>query len=40
MVGELESSNDEIKLNGVELRPRRDFVSTVPDTADSIVVVL
>ena len=40
MVAELEGSNDEIRKLNVELQSERDFVSTVLDTADSIVVVL
>src|SRR5438876_10306351 len=40
MVAELASSNDEIRKLNVELQSERDFVSTVLDTADSIVVVL
>jgi PAS domain S-box-containing protein len=40
MVAELASSNDEIRKLNVELQAERDFVSTVLDTADSIVVVL
>src|SRR5207253_9301693 len=40
MVSELASSNDEIRKLNVELKSERDFVSTVLDTAGSIVVVL
>ena len=40
MVSELASSNDEIRKLNVELQSERDFVSTVLDTASSIVVVL
>jgi PAS domain S-box-containing protein len=40
MVAELASSNDEIRKLNVELQSEKDFVSTVLDTADSIVVVL
>jgi len=40
MVAELASSNDEIRKLNVELQGQRDFISTVLDTADSIVVVL
>src|SRR5207253_7149381 len=40
MVSELAGSNDEIRKLNVELQAERDFVSTVLDTADSIVVVL
>src|SRR2546422_3663182 len=40
MVAELASSNDEIRKLNVELQSERDFVSTVLDTASSIVVVL
>jgi len=40
MVAELASSNDEIRKLNVELEAERDFVSTVLDTADSIVVVV
>ncbi len=40
MVNELASSNDEIRKLNVELQSERDFVSTVLDTADSIVLVL
>src|SRR5438552_13416137 len=40
MVSELASSNDEIRKLNVELQSERDFVSTVLDTADSIIVVL
>jgi PAS domain S-box-containing protein len=40
MVEELASGNDEIRKLNVELQSERDFVSTVLDTADSIVVVL
>ncbi|PYS40204.1 MAG: hypothetical protein DMG14_11415, partial [Acidobacteria bacterium] len=38
MVSELASSNDEIRKLNVELQSERDFVSTVLDTADSIIV--
>ena len=40
MVVELASSNDEIRKLNVELHGERDFISTVLDTADSIVFVL
>jgi PAS domain S-box-containing protein len=40
MVIELTNSNDEIRKLNVELQAERDFVSTVLDTAESIVVVL
>jgi PAS domain S-box-containing protein len=40
MVRELAESNDEIRKLNVELQAERDFVSTVLDTADSIVIVL
>src|SRR5947209_7636588 len=40
MVSELASSNDEIRKLNVELQAERDFVNTVPDSADSIVVVI
>jgi PAS domain S-box-containing protein len=40
MVTDLASSNDEIRKLNVELQGERDFISTVLDTADSIVVVL
>jgi PAS domain S-box-containing protein len=40
MVAELASSNDEIRKLNVELQSERDFVSTVLDTADSLIVVL
>src|SRR5439155_9174765 len=40
MVAELAGSNDEIRKLNVELQSERDFVSTVLDTADSLVVVL
>ena len=40
IVAELASSNDEIRKLNVELQGERDFVSTVLDSADSIVVVL
>src|SRR5262245_37342279 len=40
MVEELANSNDEIRKLNIELQAERDFVSTVLDTADSIVVVL
>src|SRR5262249_53088305 len=40
MVVELAGSNDEIRKLNIELQSERDFVSTVLDTADSIVVVL
>src|SRR2546428_4198196 len=40
MVAELAKSNDEIRKLNVELQAERDFVSTVLDTAESIVVVL
>jgi PAS domain S-box-containing protein len=40
MVRELAGSNDEILKLNVELKSERDFVSTVLDTADSIVIVL
>src|SRR5437016_9604823 len=40
MVSELAGSNDEIRKLNVELQAERDFVSTVLDTADSIIVVL
>jgi PAS domain S-box-containing protein len=40
MVAELASGNDEIRKLNVALQSERDFVSTVLDSADSIVVVL
>jgi PAS domain S-box-containing protein len=40
MVAELAGSNDEIRKLNVELHGERDFISTVLDTADSIVIVL
>src|SRR5205085_7441533 len=40
MVAELAGSNDEIRKLNVELQSERDFVSTVLDTADSLIVVL
>ena len=40
IVSELASSNDEIRKLNVELQAERDFVSTVLDTADSIVVII
>jgi PAS domain S-box-containing protein len=40
MVLELAGSNDEIRKLNVELQSERDFVSTVLDTADSIVIAL
>jgi len=40
IVTELAGSNDEIRKLNVELQSERDFISTVLDTADSIVVVL
>jgi PAS domain S-box-containing protein len=40
MVSELAGSNDEIRKLNVELQSERDFVSTVLDTADSLIVVL
>jgi len=40
MVSDLAGSNDEIRKLNVELQSERDFISTVLDTADSIVVVL
>jgi PAS domain S-box-containing protein len=40
IVAELAGSNDEIRKLNVDLQSERDFVSTVLDTADSIVVVL
>jgi PAS domain S-box-containing protein len=40
MVAELASSNDEIRKLNVALQSERDFISTVLDTADSIVMVL
>jgi PAS domain S-box-containing protein len=40
IVAELAGSNDEIRKLNVELQSERDFVSTVLDTAHSIVVVL
>jgi PAS domain S-box-containing protein len=40
MVTELAGSNNEVRKLNVELQAERDFVSTVLDTADSIVVVL
>jgi PAS domain S-box-containing protein len=40
MVKELAGSNDEIRKLNVELKGERDFLSTVLDTADSIVLVL
>jgi len=40
IVSELAGSNDEIRKLNVELQAERDFVSTVLDTAHSIVLVL
>ncbi len=40
MVRELAGSNDEIRKLNVELQAERDFVSTVLDTADSVIIVL
>jgi PAS domain S-box-containing protein len=40
IVSELASSNDEIRQLNVALQAERDFISTVLDTADSIIVVL
>src|SRR5215510_4023273 len=40
MVSELAGSNNEIRKLNVELQSERDFVSTVLDTADSLIVVL
>jgi PAS domain S-box-containing protein len=40
MVSELAGGNDEIRKLNVELQAERDFVSTVLDTADSIVLIL
>src|SRR5262250_2824882 len=40
IVSELAGSNDEIRKLNVELQAERDFVSTVLDTADSLIVVL
>jgi PAS domain S-box-containing protein len=40
MVLELAGSNDEIRKLNVELQAERDFVSTVLDTADSIVLII
>jgi PAS domain S-box-containing protein len=40
IVAELAGSNDEIRKLNVALQSERDFVSTVLDTADSIIVVL
>jgi PAS domain S-box-containing protein len=40
MVAELASNNDAIRKLNVELQAERDFISTVLDTADSIVLVL
>src|SRR5215813_8576230 len=40
MVSELAGSNDEIRKLNVELQAERDFVSTVLDTADSIVLII
>jgi PAS domain S-box-containing protein len=40
MVRELAGTNDEIRKLNVELKEERDFLSTVLDTADSIVLVL
>jgi len=40
MVVELAGSNNEIRKLNVELQSERDFISTVLDTADSIIVVL
>jgi PAS domain S-box-containing protein len=40
MVAELAASNDEIRKLNVELQEERDFIGTVLDTADSIIVVL
>ena len=40
MVDELAASNNEIRKLNVELQSQRDFVSTVLDTADSLILVL
>jgi PAS domain S-box-containing protein len=40
MVSELAGSNDEIRKLNVELQAERDFISTVLDTADSIVLII
>src|ERR1051326_6822318 len=40
MVAELAGSNDEIRKLNVELQSERDFVSTLLDTAHSLIVVL
>src|SRR5215467_13857862 len=40
MVSELAGSNDEIRKLNVELQSERDFVSTVLDSADSIVLII
>src|SRR5215470_10863096 len=40
IVTELANSNDEIRKLNVELQGERDFISTVLDTADSIVIVV
>ncbi len=40
IVSELASSNDEIRKLNVELQAERDSVSTVLDTADSIVLII
>src|SRR5262245_49407504 len=40
MVTELASSNDEIRKLNVELKSEKDFISTMLDTADSIIVIL
>lgn len=40
MVAELATSNDEIRKLNVELQGERDFISTVLDTADSIILIL
>ncbi len=40
MVEELAGSNNEIRKLNVELQSERDFVSTVLDTADSLILVL
>jgi PAS domain S-box-containing protein len=40
IVAELAGSNDEIRKLNIELQDERDFISTVLDSADSIVLVL
>src|SRR5438105_6289650 len=40
MVSELAGSNDEIRKLNVALQSEKDFISTVLDTADSIIIVM